>query len=133
MAAGVLTVQKMTLGGTTAGVYSGTTPTFAAATVTDGDKVTPGNASKTFIICKQTGTTVYVKLVGQSVNNQGLLADVGDASAVKGIPVSSSALVYIGPLDDPSLRDVNGAITIVASSVTTLSLAAVELAEKGRG
>jgi hypothetical protein len=137
MAAGTLAVQKMTLGLTAQqgqGVYTGFTPSFAAATATDGDKVTPGNASKTFIICKlASGGPIYVKLVAQQANSSGELCPVGDATVTKGIPVTTTAPVYVGPLDDPSLRDANGAVTIISSLATNLTLAAVELSEHGRG
>ena len=138
-----LTVQTLDLGLTKASeLYAGLAPTFAAATVTVGDKALFPNPSKGFFVIKNaSAAAIYAKIVAGSYNPQGVKDDIGDGTVSHGVVVAAGTgttneipgVTYLGPFDDASLRDSDGYVTVICSAVTSVTIAAIQMADKGRG
>lgn len=121
-----LTVRKLSMGTWTPGApgsYPGLVLTTLDTPIITGDQFI--DDGRTFLLCKNGATTVDITVTCQKADDDGHKVDVK-------VTVGANATIAFGPFGSKFV-DVNGYVQVTYTNVTTITVAAISLAEKGRG
>lgn len=122
-----LTVRKLSFGTWTPGApgsYAGLVLTSPLDTpIITGDQFI--DDGRTFLLCANGATAADVTVTCVKADDDGHKIDVK-------VPVGANATIAFGPFGAKFI-DINGYVQVAYSNVTTIKVAAVSLAEKGRG